>query len=174
MSQLQYLVDDLQTGQRIDHDLMDLGLKHSDIHFVASDEKKLEDSNLHSANVFEETDILNSGVKGSILGALTAMCFFALLPGLQPQDWVSSFSNFALVMFAYIGLFAWIGCLIGMNKDNDKITRFKSLLAKGKVLILINTQNDKDDEIIQSLAKTHPEAQLVANRKVVNNPFIEV
>ncbi len=172
MLQLQYLVDNDQTGKVLDHDLVEMGIQDDNIHFVANDEKILQRSGLHSANTIEETDVVHLGERGAIFGAVTAVVFSVLVTFFSPSDWQASFVNYAMAFVLFIALFTWLGSVIGVHFENYRIRPFHKLLKKGKLIMLVYISDEQEEIVRRLMSKKHPEAKFLASREAIDNPFM--
>ena len=172
MLQLQYLVNNGQEGKVLDHDLIEMGIQGDNIHFVASDEKVLSQSDLPSANVIEETEIMHLGMREAMLGVIGAVTFFVLLVVFKPYDWNASITNYVTAFVLFTALFAWLGAVVGLHFENYRISPFHQALHQGKLIMLVYISQEQEQIVRRLMSKKHPEAQFLASREAVDNPFM--
>ncbi|MCU4674800.1 hypothetical protein N7931_04045 [Catenovulum sp. 2E275] len=172
MLQLQYLVNNDSEGKVLDHDLVELGIQSDNIHFVANDQKVLTRSGLHAASTIEETDMLHLGIRGALFGVITSVVFFVLLLVFRPIDWQASIVNYLAAFLLFTVLFSWLGGVIGLHFENYKISPFHQLLKQGKLVMLVYITNEQEQIVRRVMSKKHPEAQFLATREAIDNPFM--
>jgi hypothetical protein len=77
-----------------------------------------------------------------------------------------------LSIFGFITLFgAWVGGLVGLNKENQKISFYHNDIEAGKYLILIDIKAEQEDVVKSLMAQKHPEAQFKRTGSTFINPF---
>ncbi|AMO57286.1 hypothetical protein [Endozoicomonas montiporae] len=163
MKRLYYLTGTLNSVSQISEDLHHTGVTDWHIHVLSKNEAGLYHRHIHSANLFQQNDVIHSGelgaILGGILGLVTAFILHHLLPFISEPV-----PPLVLLMVAGVmTLFgAWSGGLAGAMRDNYKIAQFHDDIEQGKHLIMVDVHKPQEQQVRQQLRQYHPEALLAA------------
>jgi hypothetical protein len=154
-----WLLPDVESAQRTMDDLLMAFVDVRHMHFVGREDTDMKQ--LHVANVLQTSDFVRSAQVGLILGAaiggavgLLVAVFYPLV-GDAPQWGVAGALAVAGALFG-----AWTSSMIGMSTPSKRLQRFAAEIEKGKILLMVDVNMWRVDEIEARLAKLHPEAQL--------------
>lgn len=152
MKRLYYLTHDIDVAESVSDALHENGISDWNFHVLSKDEAGIKKHHLNSATPIHELDILRSGERGLIYGAILAMILIFLVG--QFTSWFQMFG--ALGVFGIgiitIGFSTWVGGFVGMQTENYKIRRFHGAIEKGCYLLMVDVSNDHKAETEQLLA----------------------
>lgn len=171
MKRLYYLTDSLESVTQITGDLHQDGITDWHLHVLSRNEAGLYHRKVHSANVFQENDIIHLGEVGAMIGGAVGLVASTLIGWLQPFGFNPPFP-FLLFQAGLFTLFgAWSGGLIGCTKENYKIARFHNDLDNGRHLIMVDVYKQQEKKIRHHLHQYHPEACLAGEDSTLTIPF---
>lgn len=171
MRRLYYVAEDVDTSQRISAALHAEGISDWNFHVLAKDEDGLYRHHIHSASPIHQLDIVHTGERWAIVGAL--ICFTiglaAHLSGSLP--WETSPVSVVLVTLVG-GLFgAWQGGMVGMSRENYKIEPFHDDIEAGRYLILVDVRPDNKAQVREIMNMEFPEVRFCGRDTTFINPF---
>ena len=171
MKCLYYLTPALNSAHTISDDLHAVGVKDWNIHVISKDEAGLQKHRIHSSNYIETLDIIRSGLTGAFAGfsvGLIGAVVFASLQLFGPNVPVVAYAG----VVALATLFgAWLGGLVGISTENNKLAPFHDDIGDGKYLFLIYARKGMGEAIKAMMREQHPESEHVATDRHFVNPF---
>ena len=174
MKCMYYLSPSLVSTHQVSDDLRDVGVDEWHVHVVSKDAAGLKNEKIHSSNWLETKDLLRLGFIGANLGFIVGALAAGVLVLLKPFG--PNFPNLAYFFLVVVStLFgAWVGGLIGMDSENQKLKRFHDDIEDGKYLILIYARKGQGETIKEMMRERHPESRHVATDRHFINPFSSV
>ncbi|AWL10609.1 hypothetical protein HMF8227_00101 [Saliniradius amylolyticus] len=170
MRRLYFLVDHLDNTEQISRDLHKAGISDWNFHVVSKDENGLHRRHIHSANIYQQNDMVHSGEQGFLIGlvigaiALTALNMSNLGAQLPTAAYI-----FAFVVFCGFG--AWCGGLYGMHKRNYHLRKYAHEIDNGKYLLMIDVHAKEAKNIETMMHEYHPEAEYAGDSTTLITPF---
>lgn len=151
MKRLYYLTNDIAVAQSVSVKLHENGIGDWDFHVLSKDEAGIKKHHLNSATPIHELDILRSGERGLIYGAILALVLIVLVGYFTP--WFEIFGLLGVfgIGIITIGFSTWLGGFVGMQTENYKIRRFHGAIQKGCYLLMVDVTADKKDSIEELL-----------------------
>lgn len=132
-----------------------LAVNDRDFHVLSLDDAGLEHHHLHAASAIQRTDLVRCAELGALGGIVVGLSLFSIAAfGMAIMDIPFStrlFTATAVTGFPVL-LGVMLGTLIGVMKENYKITRFHDELETGQHLLIVDAKQDKMDSIRQALA----------------------
>lgn len=171
MIQVQFLLESMAECEDIDHDLEFVGINSDDIHYLSKNSQEFAGHNVHQASLFEERDILHSGLQGAIIGLIVGILLSILIKILQPLGWQAQWYNFVFITVLSTGFSTWLGGLIGIGYENYKITDFHQYLIKGKTLLMVYLRPTDEQKVLKMMSAKHPDVRYLATKEALDNPF---
>lgn len=158
MNHLYILVSDLDITKNVMQELREKGIPKAHIHIVGERSDILEDAGLNEANLIQTTDLVPSIKRGAILGVALVIlltCVYCYI--VYKQDLV--IQPFILMGLAAIGIAmgAWGSSLIGINLKNPFVDRFKGYVKHGSYIMIVDSHNDEEKQVINSIVSKYPE-----------------
>ncbi|XOZ33822.1 hypothetical protein ACMDCT_00865 [Halomonadaceae bacterium KBTZ08] len=171
MKRLFYLVDQMDNVEAISEDLHDEGITDWRFHILSRDDAGLFTRRLHSATLFDRTDLARYTERGALAGALFGLTFIAT------AQWAQAFT---MPSVAWIALFlfmtaagAFIAGFGGIGTENYRIRRFHDAIENGQHLVMVDVKQKDEQRMKELMAERHPEADLQQETSSFNNPFVE-
>jgi hypothetical protein len=159
MRRLYYLTDDIDSTERISNDLHAEGITDWHFHVLSKDEAGLYKRHIHSANYIHKLDIVRNAERGAIIGFVVSLLTTAWVVAEEPFGREMTGLVYVAI-FGFITLFgAWMGGMIGLARENQKIAQFHDEIEAGKYLIMIDVKPGEEARLQASMARLHPEAQ---------------
>lgn len=167
MKRLYYLTDSLESADLISRDLHEAGIRDDDFHVLCCDEQALRQHHLHSANIFQRTDIIRFVERGLIVGGMMSLCF-AL-----PMAYMESFTFNAWLGISAFCILVSICCgmIGGLAQENYKVQPFHDAIEQGELLIMVDTPAEQEGFVRRTMSSQHPEATLHGVSSTLVNPF---
>jgi hypothetical protein len=162
-----FLLDDVPTAQRVVADLEKMDFDASDIHVIARDDVPLAD--LPEADLPHRSDVAQAAKRGVLAGGT-----LGLLAG-TGLAFVTGPAGLALGGGALLGLTtaggaafgAWSASLVGVSVPNSDLDRFQAAIREeGKLLVLVDTENEEQAEGVAKLVARHSPATVVESGTV--------
>lgn len=169
--QHQFLLNNLNHSDQLQSSLMATGIKESDIHFVTENNKDFAGHHVHEASIFEERDLLHSGLRFAIVGAAIGLVLSTVFYYTQPYGWQFGFVNFVFMMALTIGFSGWIGGLFGIAHRNYRISDYENDLKNGKAIMLVYTDDEHADKAKQIVNETESGSRYLGKDTAFDNPL---
>lgn len=171
MKRLYYLTDSLDSAEGISKDLHQAGVTDWNFHVLSKDEAGLYKRHIHSANYLQKLDIIRDGERGAMIGFAVAVLVAWYLSSAE----IFGSRPGALAYLTVLGVFtlfgAWMGGLVGLSSENQKIVQFHDEIESGRFLIMIDVKSGEEDRVRAVMAGRHPEAQFKRAGSTFVNPF---
>ncbi|BDM64330.1 hypothetical protein NFHSH190041_17820 [Shewanella sp. NFH-SH190041] len=135
MTQLQYVLKNLDHGEAIQRQLMDNGVAQQHIRFYSRDKRRMAKLNINAASFLEERDIPHLMLRGAVFGLLGAVLLAVVVNGALPAFGPTQ----TIMLTLFLTLFGiWLGGLIGFNNENYKLSSFHQELMDGESILVID------------------------------------
>jgi hypothetical protein len=151
------MLPDIAVARSVLDELLLARIDDRHIHFLGQRDSLPPD--LPEASFLQKSDFLHALRIGAFLGAGAGIAAGALLWFFPPQ-------NLALepVIILAVGLVggvlgAWFSSMIGSSVPNTSLRAFQPEIEAGKVLLMVDVPFRRVEEIRDSVANHHPEAQ---------------
>jgi hypothetical protein len=171
MQRLYYLTGNLDSTEQISIDLHAAGISDWNFHVWSKDEAGLYKRHIHSANFMQKLDVVRFAERGALIGflcALAATGYVIVTDPFGPQ--VGGLVYIAI--FGFITLFgAWVGGLMGLAKENQKLAAYHDEIDAGKYLVMIDARRSEEERVRGLMAAKHPEAVYLRTGSTLVNPF---
>jgi len=171
MKRLYFLADSLEQVRKISDDLHHQGLNDWQFSVLSRNEAGLFHHHVHSANLFQQNDVIHSGEIGAIVGGTIAFIAALIVELLTPfgDPMPLPIVILASVFFVLFGV--WSGGLAGTTRENYKTTHFHDELVRGKHLIMIDASKHQAREVQLQLAQYHMHVTSVGEDSPWTQPF---
>jgi hypothetical protein len=154
-----WLLPDVESAQATMDDLLLAFVDVRHMHFIGREDMDMKD--LPVASALHTSDFVRSAQIGMILGAVVGalggvlvMAFYPLV-GDEPQWGVAAALALAGALFG-----AWTSSMIGISTPSKRLQRFADEIEKGKILLMVDVNMWRVEEIEARLSRLHPEAHL--------------
>ncbi len=171
MKRMYYLTDSLDSTEQISVDMRQQGIANWRFHVLSKDEAGLYERRIHSANDFQQLDIIRFGERGAVVGFIFAILVTIFVLNFKPFG-PNPGALIYLAIFGFITMFgAWVGGLAGIASENHKIALYRNELEAGKYLIMIDVRKGQEERVKALMEQQHPEAKLMRVDSTFTNPF---
>ena len=146
MRRLYYIADTVEDTEAVSNALMNEGIKRLHLHVLAKDEAGLYTHKIHSATPIQQLDIIHTGARYALLGAVAGALLGTVIYGLAAAG-VLRFDMPVWVILALAGLGtcfgAWEGGMVGLSRENYKIERYHEDIEAGRYLIMVDVSKEQ-------------------------------
>ncbi|UZR29364.1 hypothetical protein [Methylococcus mesophilus] len=171
MKRLYYLTDDLDCVERISSALHKEGVSDWNFHVISKNQAGLYRRHIHSANFIQKSDAVRYAERGAMVGFIFSILGSVYVASEQPFG-PDMGGMVYLAIFGFVTLFGvWVGGLMGMATENQKIAAYHGEIEAGKHLILIDAKAEEEERVRELMARTHPDAYLLRVGSTLINPF---
>lgn len=154
MKRLYYLTHNIDALEGISDCLHEAGISDWNFHVLSKDKAGLNVHSIHSTNPLHERDIIRSGERGALIGAVLGIVAAIVLIA---TDVVPATTMGYVGMVTLIAVFtlhgAWSGGLFGIQKENYKVRKFHRELEKGQYLLMIDVSPSHEPAIRKLMAR---------------------
>ncbi len=158
MKRLYYLTDTIDSTESVSNDLHAAGIDDWHFHVLSRDEAGLYTHHVHSANWFQQYDLLRCALRGALFGFIAGM-LIAVMIGATPVLGAPVSTLGAVFTVLIITMFGtWVGGLVGLQTENHKVRRFHDALEAGKYLIMVDIAPEQEHTVTKLMKIHHPEA----------------
>ncbi len=159
MKRLFILVPDLDETAHIAHELESLGVKDGQIHVYGGIPEDLEQAHLHRAGVVYTSHLGSAIKKGPIVGLVFFLFILALFSFALPANvHINAFAYVAMLIFGIV-IGIWATGLIGIGVKDEIVEKYESYVKDGHFMIMVDTKEDKEREVTDSVLSHHPNAK---------------
>lgn len=152
-----WLLPDPASARAVMNDLLLARVEHRYIHFLAREGSDM--SGLHEANVLQSSDLVRSAQMGLVLGAALGAAAGAML-AMSPLAFDLSKPAVVGALAAGGAVFgAWAASMIGASIPSRRLQRFDAAVARGEILLMVDTPSLRFNEIEAMLHARHPEGR---------------
>jgi hypothetical protein len=171
MRRLYYLADDLETTRLVSEALHAEGIRDWNFHVLARDEAGLYQHSIHAATTYQQLDVIHTGERWAVGGAVIAGIAAAFCYYVQPFPF--EVDTLAAVLFTLLGGFfgAWQGGMVGLSRENYKIAPFHDDIDAGRYLIMVDVQKEMRARVRELMNIRFPQVQRAGSSSTIINPL---
>ncbi len=149
-----YLCNNLDELELAQEELLRSGFNDQQLHVLSEDAAAVLQHHLHEVNCFSKTDIVNSTIRGALIGiGLSALAL--LLPYLFGMTQDIGWTPFVFMAIIALGFSTWEGGLWGIQEINSSFKNFEQDLRRGMhILIVDSTAHQRLS--LQKVVQQHP------------------
>lgn len=164
MKRLYFLAPNIKSTQSIVHELHEKGITDDDIHVVGKDHASLAKAHIHEAGLLETTDVTHAMHQGAKYGALVGFTGGILAAIFLPISLLFKFVTLiGLTMFG-TAFGTWASSLVGISIPEPGVEKFQDDVDHGDLLMLVDVEVDREQEVMQLIRRHHPEARIGGSR----------
>lgn len=172
MKRFYYRTRSLSSVLGISRDLQHAGIGASRIHVMGRNTGVLQQADLPTTSVWEETDILHFGFMGAIYGMVGGMIVGMLLAAMDP--WGLPLDSDAVIACTAFGLCfgAWLGGIRGISTRNHHLAPYLSAVEQdGDYLVMVDADDDRHVHSIETVMHTRHQEAREAGHEDHYSPF---
>lgn len=171
MRRLYFLTSDLHTCELVEQALKEAGISNWNFHVLSKDEIGLYQHRIHAATTYQQLDVVHSGERWGLIGALGGLAIGVLAYALQPLPWPVDGLAVALITLAG-GLFgAWQGALVGLSRESYKIAPFHDELEAGRHLLMVDVKDHNRARVREIMSVRFPSVEFAGRDSTLIGPF---
>ncbi len=158
MKRFYYICDDLDELEEIETELEANGVVTPQIHVLSKDDAGVtRHRKLNEVHPFMKQDIVNSTLKGALLGVVASVTVVALGWAMGIPAAVG-WTPMVFLGVVVLGFCTWEGGLWGIQQPNRNFEQFKDELERGNHILMIDADSEHEALLDRILAK-HPKVQ---------------
>lgn len=151
---LYFLLPTVESARQIVNELLLARIDESHIHVLARDDIPLDD--LPQATLLQRSDLVHGVEVGLIVGGITG-AVAGVIASLLPATGVMTGGVILVCAIAGSVIGAWASGMISTDVRNTRLRNFEPALARGEVLLMVDTPKERM-EMIRELVRAHHEA----------------
>lgn len=138
MYRLYYLADNLNTAEETQETLLSHTHQGRNLHVLANNDTELAQHHLKSATPLERLDIVHCGKQGLFIGLCSGLLIsvFTIIYGTLEGSQLTLIPLAIALTTALFG--GWMGGLVGISRENHRISHFHSAINQGKCPLMID------------------------------------
>lgn len=171
MRRLYYLADDLHTCERVAAELAEAGIGDWHFHVLSRDEIGLYQHRVHAAATYHRFDVLPTGQRWALGGALLGLLVGGAAYLAQPLPWTVSPAGVAVMVLLGAVLGAWPGALRGLTRPNYKIRRFQGEVEAGRHLLMVDVNERNRARVRELMSVRFPSVEFRGRDTTYLAPF---
>jgi hypothetical protein len=171
MKRLYYLSHNIEAVDGISTALHNAGVSDWNFHVLGRDRAGLSTHRIHSTSPLHERDIIRSGERGALIGAVLgiAIALILAIADIVPTTMMGYIGLLTLiVVFTLHG--AWSGGLFGIQKENYRLRRFHNALEQDQFLVMVDVRA-KHERAVRQLMSQYPDMRPVGEDATLTTPF---
>ncbi len=150
MSKLCYLLTDVAATEKAVTELRALNITDEQLHVIAND--KVELSDLPTAAIDEESDVLPAAARGTVLGGATGVLAGVAAAVFPPAGLTLGGGALLLGALGGASVGTLAGTLIGVSVPNSQLQDYQERIDNGDILLLIDVEDDMDGSVQQLMS----------------------
>jgi hypothetical protein len=158
MKRIYFLVPDIATTKKVVDEMLLARIEEKHIHVIAKSGTPLE--NLPEANLLQKSDFIPAVEQGLGLGGTSGILAGLVAIALPGTAMVMAGGILLGATLAGAGVGAWLGGMVGMSGDNRQLKKFEGAIEAGEILLLVDVEPKRVEEIEACVEKHFPGAKV--------------
>lgn len=155
---LHFLLPDINTTHQVVDKLLLARVAEDKMYVIAR--HAADTSDLPEAGLTETSDIAGSAQRGAAAGAVTGVLAGLAAVVFPPAGIAIGGGAVAATGLAGAGFGAWVSSMIGIRHDNAQVTEYENAIEKGQVLMMVDVEAERVEEIEKTIRDNYPQAKL--------------
>ncbi len=160
---LYFLLPTVDSARQIVNELLLARIDEHHIHVLARDDIPIKD--LPPATLLQRSDLIHGLEMGLIVGGITG-ALAGIIASLVPATGMMSGGVILVCAIAGAVVGAWASGMISTDVRNTRLRSFEPALARGEVLLMVDTPKERVD-LICDLVRSHHEAHLEGSEPTI-------
>lgn len=156
MRRIYFLVPGIETTKKIVEELLLERVEERHIHVLGKRGTSLE--KLPEAGFLQKTDFVPALEQGIALGTVVGL-IGGLIAMVLPTGLLLGGGAVLAISFAGAGVGGLMSSMVGSSIGNRRIEQFQAAMEEGELLVMIDVDRDRVEEIESIIKKHHPEAE---------------
>lgn len=153
---LYFVLPDVPSAERTMQDLLLARIEARRIHCLARRDIPL--ASLPEANFLQKTDTVHGAKTGMAIGGIAGVIGGTLVVIFPPAGATLQLVTVLITGISGALFGTWVASMVGTAVPNSKLSRFKSDIERGKVLMMMDVPFTRSQEIADLVQRRHPEA----------------
>ena len=154
---LKFLLPNIQAANQASEALLLARIDNKNISFMARPGLAL--GKLQAASMVESSNMINGGARGILFGATIGLILGLYTHYFQPWVTEPMHINWIVLVGAIMVLGAALSAigaaLLGSNRINDDLVKYKKRIDEGAILMIVAAPYQRSDEITKVVSKLH-------------------
>ncbi len=163
MKRLYFLIPEISMAKSIVDELLLAHVEERHIHIIAKEGIPLDE--LPEASLLQKSDFIPALERGAALGGVTGVLAGVLAVSFPPAGVILGGGALLGITLAGAGIGAWLSSMIGVDLENTQLKGFEDAIHQGQILMLVDVDKDRAEDITKLVQIIHPEA-IIAGTKV--------
>jgi len=158
LRRIYFLVPDVPTARSIVDELLLARIEWKHMHLLAREGTPLEE--LPEATLAQRSDLVPALQRGIGAGAATGMLAGLVAMAFPPLGLTLAGGAVAALSLAGAGFGALMSTMVGVDLPSSRLKRFEDAIKAGEVLMIVDLQRDRVEEIEALVKSHHPDAKV--------------
>jgi len=158
MHRLYFLMPSITQTHKLVNELLLSHVEERYIHVIAKEGTPMEE--LPEASLLQKSDFIPAIERGLTLGAISGVLVGLVAMAFPPAGLVVGGGAVTAIVAAGAGVGGWVSSMVGVSVPSTRLKKFEVAINVGEVLVLIDVQRDRVDEIEELVKNHHPEADI--------------
>ncbi|BAZ94792.1 transmembrane protein [Thiohalobacter thiocyanaticus] len=158
MRRLYFLVPDIGTAKAIVDELLLARIEERRIHVLAREGTPMED--LPEAKLSQKSDLVPALERGLAIGGAAGILAGIVAVSFPPAGLVLGGGAILATGLTGAGVGALMSSMIGVDVANSRLKQFQQAIESGKLLMMVDTDKGRVEEIENKIKQHHPEAEV--------------
>ncbi|MFP3874515.1 MAG: DUF1269 domain-containing protein [Thiohalophilus sp.] len=158
MRRIYFLMPYINTTHELVKDLLLSHVEERYIHVIAKEGTPMEE--LPEASLLQKSDFVPAIEKGLTLGAVTGLVCGLIAMAFPPSGMVIGGGAVLFIGAAGASVGGLMSSLVGVGLPSSRLEKFEEAVNAGQVLVLVDVDRTRVDEVEDLVRKHHPEADI--------------
>ncbi|MEJ2346540.1 MAG: DUF1269 domain-containing protein [Gammaproteobacteria bacterium] len=158
MRRLYFLVPEVEMARKVVDELLLARIEFRHIHVIAREGTPLE--KLPEASMLQSSDFVPALERGVAAGGATGIIAGIVAVTVPPAGLVLGGGAVLGIALAGAGFGALLASMIGAGMPNSRLKEFERAVEQGNLLMLVDVNKSRVEEIEQLVRDHHPEAKI--------------
>lgn len=158
MRRLYFMLPDLSTTNTVVNELLLKRIDDHHMHIIAKEGTPLGD--LPEAGLLQKSDFIPAVERGVAVGGVTGLLAGIAAITFPPAGLVLGGGAVLATSLAGAGFGAWMSGMIGLDVHNTQITQFENAIQRGEILMMVDIDKTRVEEIEGLVHSHYPQAQM--------------
>jgi hypothetical protein len=168
---LYYIADDLPTTRALSEALHEAGITDWNFHVVARDESGLYRHHIHSATPLQRRDIVHTGERWGMIGLAAGLLIGVSDYATGWLPWTATLFTVAVATTGGGLIGGWLGCVVGLRRENYKLESFHEEIEAGRLLIMVDVKDGSRHRVREIMNMGFPKVRFCGRDTTTINPF---
>lgn len=158
MRRLYFVMPGVETAKRVVGEFLLARVEERYIHVVAKEGTPIE--NLPEAGHVEKSNLIPALQRGIAIGGATGLLAGLVAVAFPPAGLIFGGGPLLATTLASAGIGGWLSAIIGSGVPNTRIEGFRKAIEQGKLLMMVDIDKERIDEITGLVKKCCPDVEI--------------